>query len=391
MNPQAGFGQFDGRWEAHAALAADTIALKPVRGIPSWLLNVMEWSRLEELAGREPGSYPKDPVGVYRAMQLRIGACMIDQWIPDNPLSMGARGYEDATSRGASTGAECIECDGLRIDSPEAVVEHMERVAFPACEQWSRDLDRDPDGHVARLIEGEVNVQKLLGLSILKAPYGGFFTFPGFAYGRYGYSNYFMAYALYPEVMERGFQLHADAAVKFNRLAARAILEGGLPRLVRLDHDMTDSRGPLVAPETLDRLWYPHFARAIRPLLDAGIRLIWHCDGNVMPMVPRLLECGIAGFQGFQYEDGVDYARICRLTDRNGGPLFIIAGASVTRTLPHGTPDDVRRELRWLVENGPRVGLFLGGSSSIAPGVPRANLEALVEGLAWYREHGRGG
>ena len=59
------------------------------------------------------------------------------------------------------------------------------------------------------------------------------------------------------------------------------------------------------------------------------------------------------------------------------------------RTLPFGTPDDVRKEMKWLVENGPKTGLFLGGSSSIAPGVPMENMKALVEGLNYYCQHGR--
>jgi hypothetical protein len=118
--------------------------------------------------------------------------------------------------------------------------------------------------------------------------------------------------------------------------------------------------------------------------------MIWHCDGNLMAMVPRLLDAGLHGFQGFQYEDGMAYPRICAMTTRDGDPLVIIAGVSVTRTLPHGTPDDVRKELRWLVEHGPRSGLFLGASSSIAPGVPWENLAAMVEGFHYFRENGRG-
>jgi uroporphyrinogen decarboxylase len=159
---------------------------------------------------------------------------------------------------------------------------------------------------------------------------------------------------------------------------------------MRLDHDMADSRGTLVDVKTLDRIWFPHFARAIQPLLDAGIRLIWHCDGNLMDMVPRLLECGIGGFQGFQYEDGMDYERICKMHTREGDDLFIIAGVSVTTTLPSGAPADVRRQLDWLVAKGPRVGLMLGCSSSIAPGVPLENLRTLIDGLAHYRTVGRG-
>jgi hypothetical protein len=98
---------------------------------------------------------------------------------------------------------------------------------------------------------------------------------------------------------------------------------------------------------------------------------------------------GLHGFQGFQYEAGMDYEKICRMKTRQGEELIIIAGVSVTRTLPMGTPDDVRRELRWLVERGPRTGLFLACTSSVTPGVPWRNIEALVEGLRYYRAHGR--
>jgi len=384
-----GYEQFAGQWQAGAQLALDTIAMKSTRGIPSWMIHVMEWERIEELAGHPPGSYRRDPTRVYLDMQLRAGTCMIDQWIPDNPLSMGPHGYEPGTRRQATTGAARIERDGMLIDSPEAVAEHMEKRLFPQLRQWAADLDARADEHVAGRIEKEVAVQRLFGTNLLKAPYDGFQCFPGFLYGLYGYENYFAAYALWPELMERCFGLQADAGERHNCLAARAILAGGLPRLVRLDHDMTDSRGTLADIRSLDRIWLPHFARAIRPLLAAGVGLIWHCDGNVMPMVPLLLEAGVSGFQGFQYEDGVDYEAICRMKDRHGQPLLIIAGVSVTRTLPRGTPQDVRREMKWLVEAGPPTGLFLGASSSIAPGVRRENLLAMVEGLSYYREHGR--
>lgn len=383
------FRIFEDQWQVNARLALDTIAMRPTRGIPTWVVNDMQWSHLETFSGNPPGSYEKEPDRVYREFQLKAGVCFIDQWIPTNPLSMKDQGYESGAVRGATTGAEEVIRDGIRIDSPEAVVEHLERVMFPKWAQEKADLTARFDEQVRRRIAGEVEVQRLFGMNMLKGPYSAFFSFPGFHYGHYGYANYFMAYALYPEVMERGFKIQADTAEVYNRIAARAIIEGGLPRLIRLDHDMADSRGMLVDVKTLDALWFPHFARAIKPLLDAGIRLIWHCDGNLMDLVPRLLEVGIGGFQGFQYEDGMDYEKICRMTDWNGDPLFIIAGVSVTTTLPRGKPADVKRQMAWLVEKGPKAGLMLACSSSIAPGVPLENIKTLVEGLAHYRQHGR--
>lgn len=370
----------------NAQLALDTILQKPTRGIPSWLIHLMEHRHLERLAGAAPGEYRQDPERVYLACQRAIGTCLLDQFIPENPLTMGERGF-DNPQRGATTGAETITLDAMTIDSPEAVVAHLERFVFPALQRACAEFDEER--RTQEILEHEADIQRRLGPDILKSGHG-FVFFPHLAYGAYGYQHYFAAYALYPEVMERHFALQADLALRNNRAAARAYIQGGLPPLYRMDHDMAGSRGTLVSIRSLDQMWFPHFARCLEPLLRAGVRLIWHCDGNLMEMVPRLLEVGLRGFQGFQYEDGMDYEKICRMKTRQGEDLIIIAGVSVTRTLPHGSPAGVKREMRWLVENGPRTGLFLGCSSSVTPGVPWENIETLVEGLRYYRAHGRG-
>ena len=382
---------FEGLWGERARLALDAIAGKATRGIPVWLVHAMDIPFMEELTGHAPGDFERNPDEIYLAFEKLAGVCFIDQYIPDNPLTMGPTGHQEGAHRTITTGAGHIELDGIAIDSPEAVVEHMERCVFPRREQKLATFNPNDPAVIEKLVAQECAVQRKFGSNLLKGPFmDGFQSFPIFHNYVYGYENYFMAYGLYPEVMERDFAQAADLAVLENAAAARAIVEGGLPRLVRLDYDMADSRGTLVDIKSLDRIWFPHFARSIEPFLAAGIRLIWHCDGNLMQMLPRLIEVGIRGFQGFQYEDGMDYERICRMTDRQGQPLFILAGVSVTRTLPHGTKDDVIRELKYLVEHGPRSGFMLGASSSIVPGTPRENIKTLMQGLNYYREHGRG-
>lgn len=382
----ASFPVFHAPETPRAQLAMDALLQRETSGIPTWIVHVMEHAMIERLAGAGPGDYLRDPERVYLRMEENCGVCLLDQYLWDNPLTMTAHGYEEA-ERGATTGARRVERDGVMIDSPEAVVEHLEQVVFPALERQAAEFDED--ARAREIVLREQRLQDRIGPEILKAPYG-CVMFPGFAYGVYGYEHYFSAYALYPEVMEKHFRLQADVAVRNNRAAGRAFTDGKLPPLCRLDHDMADSRGMLVRIETLDRLWLPHFVRSLEPLLKTDVRLLWHCDGNLMDLVPRLLEAGISGFQGFQYEDGMDYRRICRMKAKDGRELIIFAGVSVTRTLPMGTPADVREEMRFLVENGPRTGLFLGASSSIAPGVPWENLKTFVEGLHHYRLHGRG-
>lgn len=373
-------------FQERAQLALDTVYQKNTKGIPNGGLYLMQHDHIERLAGVGPGEYEKNPEKTYLAMQEAAGACIIDQYVPTNPLSMGKQGYENA-AHGAITRAGEVVLDGIVIDSPESVVEHMERFVFPGLKQAIADFDET--AVIDAFMEDHNAIQEKLGPNILKTGHGRV-AFPCLHYGLYGYTNYFIAYALYPEIMEKHFSLQADLALLNNRAVARAYAEYNLPPLHRLDHDMADSRGTLVDIKSLDRIWFPHFTRCLAPLLKTDLKMIWHCDGNLMKMAPRLLEVGLKGFQGFQYECGMDYEKICAMKTKDGDDLVIIAGASVTTTLPQGTPDQVKKELAWLVEKGPKMGLFLGVSSSVTPGVPWKNIETLVEGFRYYRTHGRG-
>lgn len=369
-------------------MAADTIQLKPAKGIPTGgIVHLLQHSHIERLAGVEPGEYKKNPHEVYIACIKNIGMNLLDQYLAENPLTMGDNGYDEWTEHGATTGAEKIIFDGILIDSPEAVVEHTEKYVIPGYKSAIAKFNEEEV--VKAVISYEYDMQERLGPEILKTGDGLIFH-PTLAFEKYGYENYFMAYALYPEVLEKLFSIEADYGFLYNKAVVKAYEEGGMPKLIRFEHDIADSRGTLVDIKSLDKMWLPQFARSIQPIVNAGIRTLWHCDGNLIQMVPRLIEAGVTGFQGFQYEDGMDYEKICKMKSKDGENLVIWGGVSVTRTLPFGTPSDVKKEIEWLVEKGPETGLCLTTSSSVAPGVPWENIKMMVEGFKYYREHGRG-
>jgi hypothetical protein len=299
---------------------------------------------------------------------------------------MGDRGYEHG-SFSATTGLAAV-LDGITIDSPEAVAQHLEKHAFPRLEKKIKTFNAT---EIKQNIILQMSRQScLLGTDILSTGYG-HIIFPYLMYDQYGYVPFLESYALYPELWERHFRLQGEYAVLHNRAAAEIYIQNDYPLFQRLDHDMADSRSTLVSIESLEKIWLPYFLAAIRPALDAGFKMIWHCDGNLSALLPILIETGIVGFQGFQYEDGMDYEKICAMRTKNGEELLIEAGVSVTKTLPFGKPDDVMNELKFLVEKGPKIGLFLGLSSSCLPGTPFENIQALVEGLNYYRINGRSG
>jgi len=369
----------------HAELALAVLQHQPVKEIPIALFHVMEHSIIERLAGCRPGQYENDPYGVYIRMLQQVGVCMVDQMLVENPLSMGDHGYESGSTTARSSGPVIL--DGQLIDSPEACVAHMETILFGQLRRAIRDFRHED--FVQSIINFESQSQQLLGPTILKTGHGQL-MFPQLLYTLYGYEPFFTAYALYPDVMDRLFSLQSDLAVLHNQAIVAAYQRAGRPLYHRLDHDMADSRGLLVSLKSLQRSWLPHFYRSLQPAVQAGFRLVWHCDGNLMALIPDLLACGVNGFQGFQYEDGMDYVAICNMKARNGDPLLIQAGVSVTRELPLGKPEDVKRQIDFLVENGPETGLFLSLSSSCTPGTPWENIKTAVEGMQYYLQNGRG-
>ena len=371
----------------NAALAYAAINREPAKGIPVFLLHIMEHEIIERLAGTPEGSYIKNPHETYFKMQNNIGVCMIDQYLPDNPLSMDKTGY--LGNAGNTTGADKIYADGMLIESPEDVAAHLEKYTIPGLINAIGSFGEDDETAIIKsVIENETQIQNEIGPEILKSGYG-HISFPPFLYYLYGYEYYFSAYALYPEIIDRVFTLQGDLAYLRNKAAVKAYMQAGLPLYHRLDHDMADGKGVLVDVKTLERAWVPAFIKAISPAVEADFALLWHCDGNLMQLIPYLLEAGVNGFQGFQYEYGMDYKYICNLKAKNGKSMVIEAGVSVTRELPMGTPDDVKRQLKELVEYGPETGLFLGMSSSCVPGTPYKNILAAIEGMKYYREHGR--
>jgi len=194
-------------------------------------------------------------------------------------------------------------------------------------------------------------------------------------YAQYGYGAYLEACALYPEQVERIYWQSSVCCRARNEILVRLYDELDVIPMLFAGHDICINTGPMVSPVFLRERYWPHVRHAIEPLVDAGIRVVHHCDGNVMPVIDDMIAAGFSGFQGFQYECGVDGFEIARRRSAKGERLLFMAGLNVTRTLPFGTAGDVRDEVEYVLDytDGGK-GLLFFTSSSIGPEVPLENV-----------------
>jgi uroporphyrinogen decarboxylase len=102
-----------------------------------------------------------------------------------------------------------------------------------------------------------------------------------------------------------------------------------------------------------------------------------------MEAVPGLIDMGIDVLQALQFDAaGMDPVALKRLY---GNRLCFEGGVSVQRTLPFGTADEVRAEVRRLIEVlGRDGGYILGPAHAIQAGTPPENILALFDTAREY-------
>jgi hypothetical protein len=196
-------------------------------------------------------------------------------------------------------------------------------------------------------------------------------------YHDYGYENALTLPLLHPIEHSKLMRVGAERGRQRAILRARAIREGIHPRAILTGEDLCSQRGPMISPQSLRYEYWPLVEYAIEPLLEVGAVLVWHCDGHVQPILPDVLACGFGGLQGFQRECGMELEWIVDLRTRSGKPLLIFGPLSVTTTLPHGTPEEVRAEVRRAIQLcRDKASLVFFTSNTMNPDVPLGNIRA---------------
>jgi len=163
-----------------------------------------------------------------------------------------------------------------------------------------------------------------------------------------------------------------------SRLTARAVREGLYPHAVLLGEDICTQRGPMIAVDFIEQYYIPQLRYGLAPLLEAGCRPVWHCDGDVRRLFDLLIDAGVQGLQGFQPECGMRLEELVQRRTRDGEPLLIFGPLAVTTELPVCTPDEIYAKVRQAIATCKgRAVLVLFTSNTINPDVPLENIRAM--------------
>ena len=137
---------------------------------------------------------------------------------------------------------------------------------------------------------------------------------------------------------------------------------------------MASNANPMVSPRTYERVFLPLMAEMVSAYRAAGADfVVFHSDGNILPLLPMLIEAGVDAINPVEPKAGMDAVTI---RERYGRQLALVGGLDNAFDLPSGDSERIAAGLQHLLEAGRDGGLILG-CHSIGPDVSVATYEYL--------------
>jgi hypothetical protein len=193
------------------------------------------------------------------------------------------------------------------------------------------------------------------------------------------------SYLYYDDPQVVGEHLDAFTEAELRRL--EAIADPELSPVVLIAEDFASKGGPIFSPALLRKELFPRVRRLTEAWHRHGLKVLYHSDGNWKSVIPDLVACGVDGFYCLEPSLGMDIVAL-----RKAWPAHVWAGGlDGVELMERGTPDQVRREVRRIIEETDalhRGGVFIDTSGEINPPVRPENFRAMVEtvGEIWNRE-----
>ncbi len=148
--------------------------------------------------------------------------------------------------------------------------------------------------------------------------------------------------------------------------------------MIHIADDFGTQEGLMISPEMFREFFAPSMTRLIDLVHSYGVKVFFHSCGSVIDIIPDLIEARIDVLDPLQPQAKGMIPR--ELKRRFGDKLCFHGSMDVQGTLPYGTVEDVKREVKDRIEAlGPGGGFILAPCHNIQPDTPVENVIAMYE------------
>jgi uroporphyrinogen-III decarboxylase len=196
--------------------------------------------------------------------------------------------------------------------------------------------------------------------------------------------EWYMAHALHPDYINELFDMQTGIALKNLEILKQAV--GDKIQIIGVSGtDFGSQNGEIMSPRQFRKLYKPHYQR-VNDWIHANTnwKTFFHCCGSIVRLLDDFVEMGVDILNPVQCSaTGMDPHM---LKEKYGDKLvFWGGGVDTQHTLPFGTPDQVREEVRERLDIFSRGGGYVFNTiHNIVGNTPVDNLMALLEAFRTF-------
>jgi len=190
-----------------------------------------------------------------------------------------------------------------------------------------------------------------------------------------GLDQLMMDFVLNPElthrILEIPYRYHLEAAKRLTKMGVDMIWIGD---------DVGAQHNMMLSPDMWREFFKPRMSEFIKTIktINPELKVAYHSDGNIMPIIPDLIECGLDVLNPIQ-PASIDPAIV---KEKFGKDLCFWGTIDEQHTLPFGTPQDVRDEVKLRLNTiGKNGGLIIGPTHHVQLDTPLENFHAMVNAV----------
>lgn len=256
-------------------------------------------------------------------------------------------------------------------DTPFGAGHYTEMIRHPLADLRALDRYQPPDPNrpelyedAARLLANFGSDYWIVGVTVC--------TIFETAWALRGYEQMLTDFVTDPGLVERILEI----PYSYHLAAAKRLAEMGVD-MIWMGDDVGMQTGMLISPKVWRKFLKPKMASFIGALkqINPRLKVAYHSDGNIKPIIPDLIECGLDVLNPIQ--------PMCmnpaELKTLYGEALCFWGSIDEQHTLPFGKPEDVRNEvLTRLRTIGAGGGLIIGPTHHVQLDTPLANFWAMI-------------
>ena len=158
--------------------------------------------------------------------------------------------------------------------------------------------------------------------------------------------------------------------------------------IIKIGDDLGTQTSLLISPKMYREILKPIHADYIAFIKErTSAKVFFHTDGDVFPLIEDFIEIGVDILNPIQTSAG-SMADLPGLKKRFGSEIVFCGAIDTHQILPHGTPEEVRQEVRRVIETlGPGGGYIVSSVHTIMNDVPPENIVAMVEAVEEFGKY----